>query len=214
MTDTVFAWLSSLRLPEADEFSYVFLVPLMSGYFLSDREELTCRAQYFIPVRWRNEVSRVMERIHRGLAGYVRGQLWVAVFIGALTDLGLYAVRVPYVLILGIVMTISNIIPYFGPLLGTIPIALVAAAAGGSRLPAAIVVVIAVQQLDNLLISPRVMGNSLKMKPLPVMISVLAGGILAGMAGMLLALPVVIVLREWIGYLMDRMTLPRIKVTD
>jgi len=214
ITDAAFVWLSSLRLPDTGALSHVLLVPLMSGYILADREALLCGVQYLIPVRWRGEVSRVTERIHRGLAGYIRGQLWVAIFVGALTGMGLYACQIPYALILGLSMTVCNVIPFFGPLLGTIPIVIVAAAAGGKRLLAALIVVIVVQQLDNLFISPRVMGSNLKMKPLPVMVSVLAGGMLAGMAGMLLALPVVIILREWVGYFMDRMTLPRIKVTD
>ena len=55
------------------------------------------------------------------------------------------------------------------------------------------------------------MGNSLEMNPLIVMISVLAGGMLWGVGGMLFALPAVIIAREWIGYFMDRMTLPRLE---
>ena len=65
-----------------------------------------------------------------------------------------------------------NIIPYFGPFLGAAPIVVVAAAAG--RLAGALAAVIVVQQLENIVISPRVMGNSLKMNPLVVMVSVLA----------------------------------------
>lgn len=214
ITDTILAWLGSVRWPDVSTLSYGLLIPLISGYLLADREEWLQSLLYLIPVRWRGEVSRVTERIHQGLAGYVRGQLWVTVFVGGMTGLGLFAVGVPYALILGIVMTVCNVIPYFGPLIGSVPIALVAAAAGGNRWIAAMAVVIAVQQLENLLITPRIMGSSLQMKPLPVILSVLAGGMLAGMAGMVLALPVVIALREWLGYFMDQMTLPRIKVTD
>ncbi len=202
-------YLRTMPMPDTQGIANALLIPLFAYYLLKDRERIRQGALYLVPIGWRGDVTRVMERIHRGLAGYLRGQLWVALFVGLLTSAGLYIARVPYALILGLTMMLCNVIPYFGPFLGAAPIAVVAAADG--RLVGAMAAVIVVQQLENIVISPRVMGNSLAMNPLVVMISVLAGGMLWGVGGMLFALPAVIIAREWIGYLMDRMTLPRLE---
>ena len=209
LAQTLAGYLRAIPMPDTQGIANALLVPLFAYYLLKDRERIRQGALYLIPGCWRGDVTRIMERVHRGLTGYLRGQLWVALFVGLLTGVGLYVAQVPYALILGLTMMLCNVIPYFGPFLGAAPIAVVAAAAG--RLVGALAAVIVVQQLENIVISPRVMGNSLKMNPLVVMVSVLAGGMLWGVGGMLFALPAVIIAREWTSYFMDRMTLPRLE---
>ena len=207
--ETIGEYLRTMPMPNTQALGNALLVPPFAYYFLRDREAIGQGVLYLIPGFWRGEVTRVMERIHRGLAGYLRGTLLVSLSVGVLTGAGLALVGIPYALVLGITMMLCNIIPYFGPFLGAVPIFLVAASSGGNQLIGALIVVVAVQQAENLVISPRVMGDSLEMHPLIVIAAVLAGGFLWGMGGMLLALPLAIALREWAGYLMDRVMLPR-----
>ena len=118
----------------------------------------------------------------------------MALFVGGLTAAGLALIGLPYALLLGGVMMLMDMIPYFGPVLGAVPIALVALA--GGKLWLALLAVIAVQQAENLFITPLITGSQLQLHPLVVMLSILTGGMLGGVAGMLLALPLVLIARE------------------
>src|SRR5699024_5943481 len=107
-------------------------------------------------------------------------------------------------LALGLLAGIFNLIPYFGPVLGAVP-ALIAALTSAWRtaLLAALALII-VQQLDGLLISPRVMGALTGLSPAAVLLGVFAGGCALGVPGMLLALPTMMVARTCVRVFVQR----------
>ena len=92
-------------------------------------------------------------------------------------------------------MGLLNIIPYFGPILGSIPAVLMALTGGIKPAILTLVVLVVVQQLESGFITPKVVGNSLGLHPLFIIISLLIGGKLFGLAGMILAVPVTGILK-------------------
>jgi predicted PurR-regulated permease PerM len=143
----------------------------------------------------RPKAVAVIREMRREISGFWRGQLMICGVVGALTALGLLIVGVPAWLLLGLLMGILELIPYIGPFLASVPVFLFTLPMGLGRVAWALGVVLLVQQLEGGLISPRLMSGATRLHPVTVLLAISAGGLLGGMAGMLLAVPVVVSLR-------------------
>jgi predicted PurR-regulated permease PerM len=137
--------------------------------------------------RWR----RVGHDIYRTVGGYVTGNLFISLIAGVASGIVLWIVGVPYVVALGLVVALLDLIPLAGATIAAVLIVLVAIAASGTT--AAIIVAvffIAYQQLENHLIQPLVYGRTVQLSPLAVLVSVLIGAQIAGVLGALAAIPI------------------------
>lgn len=175
--------------------SKLFLAPVIAFYFLRDREELAQRMSLWVPLLYRRKAVAICREMRREISGFWRGQLMISGVIATLTSLGLLIVGVPAWLLLGLLMGLLEMVPYVGPILGAVPVFLFSLPLGLSRVAWALAVVILVQQLEGGMISPYLMSGATKLHPVSVLLSISAGGLLGGVAGMLLAVPVVVSLR-------------------
>lgn len=178
-----------------DAVSRAFLAPVLSYYFIRDRETFGYYLSLWIPLKHRRQALTALREMGREVGGYMRGQLLVSLCVGVLTAIGLLIVGIPAWLVLGLVMGIFELIPYVGPLLGAIPIALFSLPLGITTLLWGLFVAIAVQQLEGSLISPKLMAGATGLHPVYVMLLLSAGGLVGGLMGMLLALPAFVCLR-------------------
>ncbi|ASF39997.1 AI-2E family transporter [Halobacillus halophilus] len=179
-------------------FDMVFLfavIPVMTFYFLKDYKMIGSSLVTLLPVSWHDEARRLTRELSHSLGGYIRGQLLISLFVGALASFGFWLVDLPYPLILGIIAGITNIIPYFGPLLGAVPVLVVAATISVKMLIFSLLVVLVIQVLEGNLLSPYIMGRSIHIHPLVIIFALLAGGELAGIPGLILAVPVLTCLK-------------------
>jgi len=179
------------------------LGPVLAFYLLVDLPNLRRAAQAAIPARRRGEVQDVATTLTVAVGGYFRGQLLVALFVGIASMFGLWVVGLPYWAPVGLIAGLFNLIPLIGPLIGAIPALFIAFTTpepvsgllhprpGWPLAVAASVVLLVVQQIDNHVISPRVVTRTVKLHPLTVMLSLLAAGAVLGLWGMLLVIPVV-----------------------
>jgi len=179
------------------------LGPVLAFYILLDRPKLKRSAQAAVPARRRGEVQGVATKLAVAVGGYFRGQLLVALFVGIASMFGLWLIGLPYWAPVGLIAGLFNLIPLIGPFIGAIPALFIAfttpQAAGGLLHPrpgwplavAASIVLLLVQQIDNHLLSPRVLTRTVRLHPLTVMLSLLAAGAVLGLWGMLLVIPVV-----------------------
>lgn len=168
---------------------------IASVFLLREREKYQLMAELMIPYRHRRTALRMGRRILRELRLFVGGQLTVGLCVGALAAVGLLLAGVDSAILLGLVTGLFNMIPYFGPVLAAVPVILLAWMDGWVKAALAGVVLIAVQQIDSMFLSPKIMSGATGLSPLVVLVSLAAGGAAFGMAGMLLAIPCAIVLR-------------------
>jgi predicted PurR-regulated permease PerM len=161
-----------------------------------------------IPVRFRPEITILLARLARTWTAFFRGQLTLMLVIGVFTSVGLTILGVPGALYLGIVAGLLEVLPNLGPIIATIPAVIVALLHGSTYLPVsapvfALIVIlfyILVQQFENNLIVPRVLGDAVELPPLVVITGVLVGADVAGLLGALLATPVIASIREIARY--------------
>ena len=171
------------------------LAPVFAFYFLKDRRRIGEWLLALVPVGKRGVTVRLLREMRRETAGYVRGQLMVSAVVGGLTAIGLLFCGVPAWLLLGVVMGVLELIPYVGPFLGGVLVALFSLPGGLGRTLWALGVVILVQQLEGGMLSPQLMSDATQLHPIAVVLCVMLGGTAAGMAGILLSVPLLLCAR-------------------
>jgi predicted PurR-regulated permease PerM len=180
------------------------LGPVIAAYLLVDLPKLSRGLRSLAPLNRRDELDGLGAKINAALGGYFRGQLLVALFVGMASMGGLYLVGLPYWAVVGLIAGLFNLVPLIGPFIGAVPALFIAftapSAANGQLIPlrpgwplalAAAVVLTLVQQIDSHFVSPHTVARNLKLHPLTVILSLLVGGALLGLWGMLIAIPVV-----------------------
>ncbi len=167
------------------------IVPVFALYLLIDFDRIVARTGQLVPRRWYPQVAGVARQIHRTLGGYVRGQLTANIVLGALYATGLRFADVRLAVPIGVVTGMLAFVPYVGFLSG-LTLALAMATLdwqGPGRLLAVLAVMLGVQVLDGLIITPRIVGRSVGLAPLEVLLTMMAAGTLFGFLGVLLAVP-------------------------
>jgi predicted PurR-regulated permease PerM len=121
--------------------------------------------------------------------------LLISLFVGVLATLGFWIIDLPYPLVLGLIAGLTNIIPYFGPLLGAVPAVVVALSMNVNTLIFTLLVILIIQLVEGNLLSPYIMGRSIHIHPLFIIFALLVGGEVAGIPGLILAVPVLTCLK-------------------
>lgn len=179
-------------------FSFIslsLLMPVAVFYFLRDRVRIKNFLLFLLPEKIRDTAFSLCLDINGFLRDYIFGETVIAVVLSLLTALLLLLFGFKYWLLLGIIMGIFNIVPYIGPVIATVPIILSALPDGAEKTFIGLVIAIAVQQADNLIIRPRVISSTLEVHPLTVILCITAGNCIGSVGGMLLAVPLYITAR-------------------
>lgn len=178
------------------------LAPLLALYLLIDLPQLQRDVLNLVPESHRAEAADVASKVGSTVGGFFRGQLLVALIVGVMSSVGFLIIDLKFWLVIGAIAGFTNLIPLVGPfiggglgfLVGTVTESL------GTGLKAALVALI-VQQIDNHIVSPNVMKRTVQLHPVTVMLSLLAGGALAGFWGVLLGVPAVALVKLLLGHL-------------
>ena len=171
-------------------FSLIFCV-----YFLLDGENILNYwkrvSKVLLGQRLNRALSVFFSDADRAFAGYIRGQVIDALIMTLLVSVSLSVLGVRYGLIIGILTGLGNLIPYVGPFVAYGSTALVCILYGDyARLISAVIALFVIQTLGGNVINPRLLSSSIDIHPLLVIASLLVGGAVGGILGMLLAVPV------------------------
>lgn len=168
----------------------LFLSLLLAFFVLRDLPTLKSEVLSLSGPGRREEVFHLAGEVTEVLEGFLRGQGLIALIVGTLTAIGLAVLGVPYALLIGVIAGVSNLIPYLGPLVGGSIAAISAAFVSPMLVLWTVLYVVAVQQVDSMFLSPLIMADKVHLHPILVILSLLIGGTLGGIVGMLLAVPV------------------------
>ncbi len=188
------------------------LMIVMSFYFLVDFEKLRPALHNFIPASYQQDFDHLLTQANRIWRAFLRGQVLLGVIVGVITSVLMTIVGLDFPIAVGVIAGFMELIPMFGPVITGIFATLIALFQpvnpwGLTPLGYTVLIIgifFLIQQVENLILVPRIMGESLDIHPLVVFIAVLAGGILAGFFGVLLASPVAATLRLGTGYLYSK----------
>ncbi|GEP19896.1 AI-2E family transporter [Pediococcus argentinicus] len=178
----------------------VITVPVILFYMLKDGYKLTPTVSKAIPKRNRENVVNLFGAMSETLSSYIGGQVIECLFVGTFTIIGYMIIGQPYGMLLGVIAGICNIIPYVGPYFGIFPSLLVAISKSPMQIVYVIIVVLIVQQVDGNLVYPNVIGKSLQIHPLTIIMLLLAAGKIAGIFGMILAVPTYAIVKVLVNF--------------
>jgi predicted PurR-regulated permease PerM len=169
----------------------VMLIPFIVFYMLKDMKPMQKGVLLLVPHRHRATARRILYDIDTALGQYVRGQLIVCGVVGVLAYAGYFFIDLPYAIVFASFVALTNIIPYIGPVFGAAPAILFALTISWKMALYAFLINAVIQVLEGNIVSPLIVGKSLHMHPLLIILSVMIGGEIAGIAGLILAVPLV-----------------------
>ena len=188
------------------------LIPVWLLYVLKDRERLPDGLLGLLPATWRPDGRHTMALTTRLIGRWIRGQLLLGAVIFVATLIGLLVLAAvgfrefaEFAVLLALVAGILELVPIIGPIIAAIPAILIGASVSPAAALAAVALYTIIQQLENHLLVPKVMGDAVDLHPAVVILALIMGGSLFGIWGAILAAPVVALGRDLYRYAFRRL---------
>jgi predicted PurR-regulated permease PerM len=185
---------------------WLVLIPILAFFLLKDADSFRRSALAMLPrgrLRWRGD--ELFQDINSTLAAYIRAQLTACFLIGAICSIGFALIGLPSPLVLGLIAGMLEFVPLVGPLVVAILVALLALLHWGPGMAFVVLLFLGVLRVvQDYVIYPRIIGQGIHLHPLAVILAILAGAEIAGVAGIFLAIPVIAILtvsyRHWLEH--------------
>jgi putative permease len=198
---TLISGLTNIALPMITTIS---VLPFLLIYYLLDYEMIGDRMRSIIPQKHEKNVAELGSRLNQTVGAYLRGQLLLMVAIGSVATIVYKLIGLNYFYVFGIIVGITNIIPYFGAIIAAIPpiiYATIASASGTGPGPFIVLAVnMVLQFIEGNIFQPIIMGHQLEMHPLVILISILFFGSLFGTFGVIFASPIAASIRVFVQF--------------
>lgn len=187
---------------------WLILIPILSFFFLKDADSFRRSALQMLPSgRWRWRGDEFFQDVNSALAAYIRAQLTACLLIGTICTLGFIALGVPFPLVLGLIAGLLEFIPLVGPVVVAVIATLVTSFSPDTSTYSALWVLLflgVLRIVHDYTIYPRLVGQGVHLHPLAVILAILAGHELAGVAGIFLSIPLIAVAtvsyRHWLEH--------------
>jgi predicted PurR-regulated permease PerM len=199
-------YLTSSLLPAV---TIIFILPIILIYYLKDYETIGEQLRGTIPAKHEKNVAELGSRLNNTVGAYLRGQLLLMVAIGAVATVIYKAIGLKYYFVFGLIVGITNIIPYFGSVIAVIPPMLYAAVSvqSGALGPGPLIVIgvnIGLQFVEGNIFQPIIMSHQLKMHPLVIIMSIFFFGSLFGVWGVIFASPIAASIRVIFQFMKEK----------
>ncbi len=177
----------------------VFISFIISIYMLSEKDDLLARSRRFIHAYFSDKKAKdildVFEKANKIFKSFLGGKLLDSAIVGIMFVIAFALAKVPYAPLMGTLTGFFNIIPYFGPLIGSVPVIIVSFFVNPTKALTALIIIIIIQQIDANILEPKIVGENVGVSPFWIITSVTVGGNLFGIPGLILGVPVVVLLK-------------------
>lgn len=194
-----------------------FLIGLIVAiYLLMSKETFIGQGKKMVyavfPIKIGNHIIKTLRVSNQMFGGFISGKILDSAIIGVICYVGLVILRMPYSLLVSVIVGVTNVIPFFGPYIGAVPSFILIALADPVKGLYFLIFILILQQVDGNLIGPKILGNSTGLSPFWVVFSILVGGGLFGFMGMILGVPTFAVIyyliRELVSHILKKRSLP------
>jgi len=178
---------------------------VVTAYILIDLPAWRDRAADVLPNRYRHDIIRIAVAIDRDVHAFFRGQVLVALALGAIYSVGLLICRLDFALLIGVVAGLANVVPYLGIAVGLVPALLLALVPyGGLLKPIGVAAVFVIgQNIEGFYLTPRIVGKNVGLSPVAVILAIMVFGQLFGFLGIIFAVPLAAAVKVLSGELMS-----------
>ncbi len=183
-------WQGGLALFNA--LSLILVTPVVSFYLLRDWDKIVGKVDSWLPREFAPSIRSVVKDIDVTIAGFVRGQGTVCLFLAVFYGIGLTSVGLDFGLMVGITTGLISFIPYFGMLVGMVTALAIAFAQFGEVVPVVLVLLVfgVGQMIESMFLTPKLVGEKVGLHAVWVIFALMVGGATVGFTGVLLAVPV------------------------
>ncbi|NLY36789.1 MAG: AI-2E family transporter [Tissierellia bacterium] len=213
--------LSNLLVVFIKGFSQFILGLIISIYMLLNKDPIKEKVFRYMRVRLSPEKERAlgdfMRKADKTFGGFLAGKLLDSMIIAMISFVGFMILDAPFPLLLAIIIGITNMIPYFGPLIGGVPVVFLILFIDPKKAALVAIFIIALQQLDGYYIGPKILGETIGVSPFWVILGVTIGGGLYGIVGMILGVPTLALINsEFDDYLLrkEKLLYKEVKESD
>ncbi|SFA69486.1 Predicted PurR-regulated permease PerM [Lentibacillus halodurans] len=181
----------------------ITVIPVLVFYFLKDFDSIKQYIKKWIPEKYHHQTGALCRAIDEGLGNYIRGQFIVCLFVGLAAFAMFHFLEIPYALLLAIIIGLTNIIPYFGPIIGAAPAVAITATVSGKLVLMVLLSIFIIQVIEGNFLSPYIVGKSIKIHPVAIIFALLLGGKITGVVGMILAVPVLVIIKVVMSHIIS-----------
>ncbi|ULG70943.1 AI-2E family transporter [Macrococcus brunensis] len=178
--------------------------PFVLFFLLKDGDKFLNYVLKLTPPKYRQDVHDILLKMDIQVGSYIQGQLIVSLCIGVLLFIGYNIIGLEYALVLASIAAVTSVVPYLGPTIAISPAIVIALVDSPFTLLKLAIVWVAVQFLEGHFISPNIMGKTMQIHPLTIIFVLLCAGNLAGVLGVILAIPAYAIIRVIISHLFDK----------
>ncbi|OGM90593.1 hypothetical protein A2755_03500 [Candidatus Wolfebacteria bacterium RIFCSPHIGHO2_01_FULL_48_22] len=175
---------------------FVFVAVVLSFYLSISKGGIQRFIRSVMPIEKEEYAIDLYKRTRRKIGRWFTSQIIISFFVGSLTFISLLILGTDYALLLGILAAVLEIVPYVGPIVVGIVSFVVILPESATLAFIAVIIFFLIQQLENHVLVPLIVGRAIGIDPVMIVIAILAGGELAGLTGALVAIPVAIILQE------------------
>ncbi len=181
------------------------LIPALffSFYFLSSKDLLFRQIRKFsaalLPDRAYAVGRRIIWEADRKFGKFIQGKLIDSAILGVVSFILYGALGIPYFQMITLITTVTNLIPFFGPIIGAVPSGVIILISAPDKLLIFIILVVIIQQIEGNILEPWILGDSLGLEPVWIMVAIVVMGELFGIAGMILGVPLFAVIYTMIS---------------
>ena len=167
----------------------LIIVMVITFYMTVEEDGLKKFVRSIAPIEYQPYLVQKTNRIQTKMGAWLRGQLILMLVIGVFTFIGLIILNVPYALVLAIFAGLAEFVPFIGPIIAAVPAIFFATSDSPWKVIGVVIFYIVLQQLENQIIVPKIMQRAVGLNPIVVIIVMLIGAKVAGLVGILLAVP-------------------------
>lgn len=189
---------------------------IIAVYVLMSKESFIGQGKKLVytifPAKFGNHIVKMVRISNEMFGGFINGKILDSAIIGVICYIGLVIMRMPYSLLVAVIVGVTNVIPFFGPYVGAVPSVILIALADPIKGLYFLIFILVLQQIDGNIIGPKILGNSTGLSSFWVVFAILVGGGLFGFMGMLLGVPTFAVIyyliREVTAWILRKRKLP------
>lgn len=180
------------------------LTPILTLYFLVDKDYFKSKAKAIIPKKYKKDILRLASDVDLSINQFIRGRLIMAMFVGLATAIVLLLMNVDFALVIGFITGIADIVPYIGPFLGFVPAVIFAYLSSPIKALWITIIFVIIQWVENNVLAPKVLGDTTGIHPLIILLSIIIGGAIFGVMGMVFSVPLVAIIRILIIFIKEK----------
>ena len=173
----------------------IILTPILTLYFLVDKDQFVKITKGWIPKKHRKDTIYLTSTIDKSLSKFIRGRLLMSLYVGVFTTILLLIIGVDFAFVIGFVTGLFDIVPYIGPMMGFIPAMFFAFIESPIKAVWVSLLFVFIQWAENNILAPKIIGENMGIHPLVILLSIIVGGGIFGVFGMIISVPLVAVLK-------------------